>query len=140
MLVICIMILVYLIMGKDVKHLVEKLKNVDWNGKVNEIKDTLKPYALRAGRTAARPLLQFYYVMKSPETTTMEKALIYAAIIYTVSPIDLIPSSVYKFLGILDDGAAILYVYKKIQSKITPAIKLKVEETLDEWFGEIVTI
>ncbi len=134
------MILVYLIMGKDVKHLVEKLKNVDWNGKVNEIKDTLKPYALRAGRTAARPLLQFYYVMKSPETTTMEKALIYAAIIYTVSPIDLIPSSVYKFLGILDDGAAILYVYKKIQSKITPAIKLKVEETLDEWFGEIVTI
>jgi hypothetical protein len=27
------------------------------------------------------------------------------------------------------------YVYKKIKDKITPAINLKVEETLNEWFG-----
>jgi uncharacterized membrane protein YkvA (DUF1232 family) len=48
---------------------------------------------------------------------------------------DLIPSVIYKFLGILDDGVAMLYVYKKIKDKITPAINLKVEETLNEWFG-----
>ena len=48
---------------------------------------------------------------------------------------DLIPSAVYKFLGILDDGVALLYVYKKIQDKITPEIKEKVEDTLNKWFG-----
>ena len=48
---------------------------------------------------------------------------------------DLIPKSVYKLLGILDDGAAILFVYKKIKDKITPEIMMKVEDTLNEWFG-----
>ena len=48
---------------------------------------------------------------------------------------DLIPRAVYKFLGVLDDGVAILYVYKKIKNKITPEIKTKVEETLNDWFG-----
>ncbi|MBE6347123.1 MAG: DUF1232 domain-containing protein, partial [Lentimicrobiaceae bacterium] len=48
---------------------------------------------------------------------------------------DLIPRSVYKLLGVLDDGAAMLYVYKKIKDKITPEIMMKVENTLNEWFG-----
>ena len=48
---------------------------------------------------------------------------------------DLIPCTVYKFLGILDDGVAMLYVYKKNKNKITPKINAKVEDTLDEWFG-----
>jgi len=48
---------------------------------------------------------------------------------------DLIPRSVYKLLGVLDDGAAMLYVYKKIKDKITPEIMMKVEDTLNEWFG-----
>ena len=37
--------------------------------------------------------------------------------------------------GILDDGVAMLYVYKKIKNRITPAINAKVEDTLNEWFG-----
>ena len=61
--------------------------------------------------------------------------LIYAAIIYTIVPMDLIPKSVYKLLGVLDDGAAVFYVYKKIKDKITPEITMKVEDTLNEWFG-----
>lgn len=57
------------------------------------------------------------------------------ALIYTVSPVSLIPSVVYKLLGILDEGVAILYVYNKIKGKITPEINAKVEDTLNEWFG-----
>lgn len=38
-------------------------------------------------------------------------------------------------MGILDDGVAMLFVYKKIKDKITPEINAKVEETLYEWFG-----
>lgn len=129
------MILAYWVMGKDVSGLLEKVKNVDWRGKMNALWEKLRPWALKAGRVAARPLLQFYYVMEDENTSTLDRVLIYAAIVYTILPLDLVPRAVYKLLGALDDGVAMLYVYKKIKSKITPAINLKVEETLMEWFG-----
>ena len=132
---ISLLILAYLIMGKDISGLLEKVKNVDWRGKINALMDKLRPWALKAGRVATRPLLQFYYVMADEKTSTLDRVLIYAAIIYTILPMDLIPSAVYKFLGVLDDGVAMLYVYKKIKNKITPEINAKVEDTLNEWFG-----
>lgn len=132
---ISLLILAYMIMGKDIKPLLERIKNVDWRGKINALLDKLRPWALKAGRAATRPLLQFYYVMADEQTSTLDRVLIYAAIVYTILPIDLIPSVVYKFLGILDDGVAMLYVYKKIKDMITPEINAKVEETLNDWFG-----
>ena len=97
--------------------------------------DKFRPWALKAGRVVTRPLLQFYYVMDDDNTSTLDRVLIYAAIIYTILPMDLIPSVIYKFLGILDDGVAMLFVYKKIKDKITPEINARVEDTLNEWFG-----
>ncbi len=135
MTVICIMILAYLIMGKDISGLLEKIRDIDWRDKINALMDKLRPWALKAGRAAARPLLQFYYVLDDDNTSTLDRVLIYAAIIYTILPCDLVPSAVYKFLGVLDDGAAMLYVYKKIKNRITPEINAKVEDTLNEWFG-----
>ena len=132
---ISLLILAYLIMGKDIKPLLERVKDIDWRGKINALMDKLRPWALKAGRTATRPLLQFYYVMDDENTSTLDRVLIYAAIIYTILPIDLLPSVIYKFLGILDDGVAMLFVYKKIKDKITPEINAKVEDTLNEWFG-----
>ena len=132
---ISLLILVYMIMGKDIKPLLERVKNVDWRGKINALMDKLRPWALKAGRVATRPLLQFYYVMDDENTSTLDRVLIYAAIIYTILPMDLLPSVIYKFLGILDDGVAMLFVYKKIKDKITPEINAKVEDTLNEWFG-----
>lgn len=133
--IICITILAYMIMGKDIKRLLARVKNVDWRDKINRIYIKLQPYALKVGRVAARPLLQFYYVMKDEKTSTLDRILIYAANIYTISPVSLIPSAVFKFIGVLDEGAAVLYVYKKIKGKITPEINAQVDETLDQWFG-----
>ena len=132
---ISLLILAYLVMGKDISGLLEKVKNIDWRGKINGLMDKLRPWALKAGRVATRPLLQFYYVMDDDKTSTLDRVLIYAAIIYTILPMDLIPSEVYKFLGVLDDGVAMLYVYKKIKNRITPEINRKVEDTLNDWFG-----
>ena len=132
---ISLLILAYLVMGKDISSLLERVKSVDWRGKINALMDKLRPWALKAGRTATKPLLQFYYVMDDENTSTLDRVLIYAAIIYTILPMDLLPSVVYKFLGVLDDGVAMLYVYKKIKDKITPEINAKVEDTLNEWFG-----
>ena len=133
--IICITILAYLIMGKNIDSLLEKVKDVDWKENGNDLYEKLKPYAKKVGRTAAKPLLQFYFVLSDDKTTTLDRVLIYAAIIYTVSPVSLIPSAVYKLLGILDEGAAMLFVYNKIKNNITPDIEMKVNQTLDEWFG-----
>lgn len=132
---ISIMILAYMIMGKDITPLLDRVRNIDWRGKINTVMEKLRPWALKAGRVATRPLLQFYYVMDDDNTSTLDRVLIYAAIVYTILPMDFIPSVIYKFLGILDDGVAMLYVYKKIKDKITPEINAKVEDTLNEWFG-----
>ena len=132
---ISLLILAYLVVGKDISGLLEKVKNIDWHGKINALMDKLRPWALKAGRVATRPLLQFYYVMDDDNTSTIDRVLIYAAIIYTIIPMDFLPRTVFKFLGVLDDGVAMLYVYKKIKDKITPEINRKVEDTLNEWFG-----
>lgn len=132
---ISLLILAYMIMGKDISELLEKVKNIDWRSKISALMDKLRPWALKAGRVATRPLLQFYYVMSDENTSTLDRVLIYAAIVYTIVPIDLLPRAVFNVLGVLDDGIAVLYVYKKIKDKITPEITAKVEDTLNEWFG-----
>lgn len=132
---ICILILVYSILGKDIKPLLERVKNIDWHASINAVMDVLRPWALKVGRTATRPLLQFYYVMSDENTSTIDRVLIYAAIIYTVSPASILPAAVYRFLGVLDEGAAILYVYNKVKNMITPVVNSKVEDTLNAWFG-----
>ena len=134
-LITVITILAYCIMGKDVSKLLEGVNKYDLRGMINALMDKLRPWALKAGRVATRPLLQFYYVMEDDKTSTLDRVLIYAAIIYTVLPMDLIPRAAYRFLGVLDDGVAMLYVYKRIKDNITPAINAKVEATLNEWFG-----
>ena len=131
----CLIILAYKILGKDVKPLLQKIKDTDWRAKINALIDKIRPWALKAGRTATRPLLQFYYVMDDDKTSTLDRVLIYAAIIYTIVPTDLITRTVYRILGVMDDGVAMLYVYKKIKNKITPEINSRVEETLNDWFG-----
>ena len=135
MITISLLVLIYLIMGKDVSGLLDRLKNVDWRSKINTLMDKLRPWALKAGRAATRPLLQFYYVMDDDKTSTLDRALIYAAIIYTILPMDFLPRTVYRLLGVLDDGVAMLYVYKIIKNRITPEINSKVEDILNEWFG-----
>lgn len=134
-LMICTLVLISCIKGKEVKHLLDRLKNVNWHDKINALILRLYPWALKAGRRSARPILQFYYVLADEKTSTLDRALIYAAIAYTILPMDLVPSVVYKLLGIVDDGMAVLFVYKKVKKNITPEISAKVESTLNEWFG-----
>ena len=130
-----LLVLAYLVLGKDVNSLMERINEVDLRSGIRALLDKLRPWALKAGRVASRPLLQFYYVMDDENTTTLDRVLIYGAIAYTILSMDLLPRSIYKLLGVLDDGVAMLFVCKKIKGKITPAINAKVEDTLNEWFG-----
>ena len=78
--------------------------------------------------------------MTESDLSTMEKALVYAAIVYIAVPRDFLPKSVFGWIGLIDDAGAAAFVYSKVRKNITPEIERLTEETLDKWFGhEIVT-
>ena len=138
---ICILVLVYKIIGKPVGRLLERLRNVDWKTQFSQLWDKLKTYALQTGRVATKPILTFYYIMHQTETTTLEKALIYGALAYIIIPSDLLPRRALSVLGVLDDAAVVAYIYKKVSNKVTAEITNKVEDTLDHWFGaEVIAV
>lgn len=136
--IVCLLVLTDMILGRPVGHLLRKLTDVDWSGKfsslVGEGSGNLRDYALRVGRLAATPVLTFYYVIRYAETSLTEKALIFAAIAYVLSP-GLLPKRLFSVLGILDDGIAVAYVLNKITDKVTPDITARVNATLDTWFN-----
>ena len=41
-------------------------------------------------------------------------------------------NTAFSPMGVLDEGAAMLYVYKKVRERITPKIDAKVNATLDD--------
>lgn len=131
-----ILIFIYIIMGKDPKELMEKVKNIDWNSLYLTLKQKIKTYARAVGRIAAKPLLILYYVLKDESLSSKDRMLIYGCILYIVSPVSLIPQHVFKLLGVVDEATAILVVIRKVWDKITPEIIQQAEETLSEWFDE----
>lgn len=135
MLTICLLILIGYYLKKPVGALVDKLKNVEWRTNFQDLWQRLQPYAKKAGRAAAKPLLLFYFVVTDSETTLLDKALIYGCIAYVVMPYSILPRVIYRFLGVMDEAAAVLFVYSKVKDKITPAIENKVDSILDSWFG-----
>ena len=121
--------------SRPIEDLVQRLADVDWKEKFASLWQSILPYGKKAGRVASRPLLQFYYVVTEGDTSTMEKAMIYACIAYVVLPFSILPRAVYKVLGVMDEAAAVVFVYSKIKDKITPAIENREDETLDQCFG-----
>ena len=79
---ICLLILVYAIIGRPVGWLVEKLKNLDWKKLAQDAWDKIVSFSKRAGRSATRIALKFYYAMTESELSTLDKILVYAGIVY----------------------------------------------------------
>ena len=57
--IICITILAYCILGKDIQVLSEKIGDVDWKRKADEVMEWRRPYAIKVGRVAAKPCYSF---------------------------------------------------------------------------------
>lgn len=135
-----ILIFVYILIGKDPKPLIDKLKNIDWEGFTSRLWFKIKTYAKQAGRIAAKPLLIFYYVLKEAPLTSKDKMLIYGCILYVITPINLIPQRVFHLLGVMDEATAIVLVIRKVRDKITPEIIAKANATIAEWFDETASV
>ncbi len=136
---IWISIFTYFVLNKSYDAIASRynkyISSVDWKAKAREIYNNLHPYAMKAGRKTAKPLLQFYYVMQSDSVKSADRALIYGALAYVILPMSILPFSAHKLLGLIDEAAAIALVSKKIKPYITPDITAKVDDTLCEWFG-----
>lgn len=132
---ICLMILILRIFGQPISWLVDKLNEVDWKKVSSDAWKKIIKYYKKAGRSATRMVLYFYYVMTEGNLSIGDKALLYGGIIYVIVPHDLLPRRVFKALGLVDDVAVSAWIYNKIKNNITPDIEARVGETLDRWFG-----
>ena len=97
--------------------------------------DRIKEYAVTGGMEATRVMLELYYVVRSPATPTMDKALIIAALAYQLLPGDLLSMKRFGILGLFDNAVTIGYAYRKFKYRVTPEIEAEVEQTLSQWFG-----
>ena len=101
----------------------------------NDFWEKLRRFARKAGIKASYAALLLYYVLKSPMTSSKDRAKIIGALGYFILPIDLIPDFI-PVAGFTDDLAALVWgVYCVIKS-ITPDVKAQAAAKLHQWFGK----
>lgn len=97
--------------------------------------EKIKRNARRLGRGTTKMVLLMYYVLRSKDTPTSAKVIVYGALAYLVLPINLISVRRFRFLGLADEALAIAIAYKKISQHVTPEMEQEAEATLDKWFS-----
>ena len=96
----------------------------------------VKKVARKVGVKLIYLVLVLFYALKSAELTAKDKALIIGALGYFILPLDIIPDFIPGF-GYTDDWAALLLVFYKISSSVTPEVKAMAKCRIYDWFGDI---
>ena len=91
--------------------------------------------AAKVGIEATRVMLELFYVLKSPDTSVLNKSLIVAALGYQLLPEDAMPRDRFGLLGVLDNGVNLAFAYNRVKSSVTPEIEQQVNNILGNWFG-----
>lgn len=89
----------------------------------------------QVGIEATKTMLELFYVLKSPDTSMLNKSLIVAALGYQLLPEDAMPRDRFGLLGILDNGVTLAFAYNRVKSSVTPEIEQQVNNVLRNWFG-----
>ena len=90
--------------------------------------------AAKVGIEATRVMLDLFYVLKSPDTSMLNKSLIVAALGYQLLPEDAMPRDRFGLLGLLDNGVTLAFAYNRVKSSVTPEIEHQVNNILANWF------
>lgn len=106
-------------------------KHFSFNGLMSKIKETAK----RAGLKAIYMALLLYYALESPTCTALDKAIIYGALGYFISPIDIVPD-ILPLIGLTDDIAVLAWAYSRIRHNVSDMTREKAKTKLKIWFGE----
>ena len=96
----------------------------------------IQKLAKKAGAKTVYYALVLYYTLIDPATPTKYKAVIGGALGYLILPADLIPDLI-PAAGLADDWGALLAAVMYVLTAITPAIKEKAKQQLENWFGPV---
>lgn len=104
----------------------------------NALWENICKWSSKAGRTATRPVLLMWYVMRSKDTPKKDKCAIFGSLAYLVLPIDILDAKRLPFIGWLDELASLTVMVQKMSKYITPEMQGKADAQLDKWFPEYV--
>ena len=104
-------------------------------GGAENIWNAIQENAAKVGIEVTRTMLELFYVLKSPNTSMIDKTLIVAALGYQLLPEDALPRDKFGFLGFPDNGVTLAFAYNRVKSSVTPEIEHQVNNILSNWFG-----
>ena len=97
--------------------------------------EKIQRIAKRAGAKLVYIALILYYLMQSDKVSLKDKAIIFGALGYLISPIDVVPDAI-PIAGLADDLAVLLYALGKVWSQVDDNLKDKAKQKLSKWFDE----
>lgn len=96
--------------------------------------DKIKKIAKRVGKESLILILMLWYCLMDDDTPMEAKMIIAGALLYLISPLDLVPD-ILPF-GLADDIAVLAGAAKTISMHIKPEHRKRAKEWVDEFFGE----
>lgn len=96
----------------------------------------IRTLAKKVGAKLTYYALVLYYTLIDPKTPTKYKAVIAGALGYMILPLDIVPDFL-PFAGLADDWAALVAAVAYVATAITPEIKTRAREKVEEWFGPL---
>ena len=97
--------------------------------------EKVRRYAKTAGKNVVETALQLYYAADSPLTPAGAKGVIYGALAYFISPIDIIPD-LLPGIGYTDDLTVLVAALGIVAANISPEIKEQARTKVNEWFPD----
>lgn len=101
------------------------------NGFVEKISRVAK----RAGAKFVYAALILFYTLESDKVSLKEKAIIFGALGYLISPLDVMPDAI-PIAGLSDDLAVLVYVLHKVWGEVSEDVKAKARAKLAQWFDD----
>lgn len=98
--------------------------------------EKIKKFSKSAGVTVVYAVLLLYYAMADKNTSIKSRLMIAASLGYFILPTDAI-FDLTPIIGYSDDLGVLLFALTQIASSITPEVKQKARDKIQEWFSEI---
>lgn len=123
----------------DVKEAEEKLDLEEVKGYVDKYDEEgffqkIKKYSKKIGLGVLYKALQLYYVLQRPEVPQSTKMIIYGALGYLISPLDLIPD-ITPMIGYTDDAMAIALALAQVSGYVDENVNNNAKQMIDKLFG-----
>ena len=117
-----------------------KEENGQWSAYVSEFSpeklwEKIKGHAKKVGCEGIRSALRLFYALDNPSMPLKTKMVIYGALGYFISPIDVIPDFI-PVVGFTDDIGVLAAAVVMAASYIDAEARAKADAKLANWFGE----